>query len=143
MSMKCNCEQYLNLELRTVMYTRSVMIRHVPVFVCDHCLTYELMPSMRPSLKKCVELLGPNPSDTSFSLADFHELARLIYEVMTDADYSEDDFKSKLEYEIQERINLLLDLYKVAESMNDHTWIGEIRHRLSQLSVILPEMNVF
>ncbi|MWV45166.1 hypothetical protein GRF59_16190 [Paenibacillus sp. HJL G12] len=141
--MKCNCEQHLNLELRTVMYTRSVMIRHVPVLVCDHCLTYELIPSMRPDLKKCVDLLGPDPSNTSFSLADYHELANLIYEVMTEADYSEDGLKRKLEYEIQERINLLLDLYKMADRMHDIAWVGELRNRLSQLSVILPEMNVF
>ncbi|MEC0243575.1 hypothetical protein P4H66_27525 [Paenibacillus dokdonensis] len=143
MSMKCNCEQNLKLELRTVMYTRSVMIRHVPVLVCDHCLTYELIPSMRPDLKKCVDLLGPDPSKTSFSLTDYHELANLVYEVLAEGEYSEDNVKRRLDYEIQERINLLLDLYRMAESMQDEVWFEEIRLRLSQLSVILPEMNVF
>lgn len=143
MSMKCSCEQKMKLELRTVMYTRSVMIRHVPVLVCDYCLTYELIPSMRPDLKKCVDLLGPDPSINSFSLTEYHELARLIYEVLAEGDYSEDSLKQILEHEIQERINLLLDLYGMAESLQDQAWVSDLRLRLSQLSVILPEMNVF
>ncbi|MGN7357654.1 hypothetical protein ACTHPF_09800 [Paenibacillus sp. SAF-054] len=141
MSIQCNCEQKMKLELRTVMYTRSVTIRHVPVLVCDRCLSYELIPTMRTDLKKCVELLGPEPSNISFSLTDYHELAKLLYEVL-DEGVSEENLKQTLEYEIQERINLLLDVYKTAEMMQDEAWVAELRLRLSQLSVMLPEMNV-
>lgn len=143
MSIKCNCEQSLKLELRTVKYTRSVTIRHVPVLVCDQCLTYELIPSMRADLKKYVELFGPRPEITSFSLTDYHELAGVVYDVLADESCPDDRLHAKLEDEIQHRINLLLDMYRLAESMHDDVWITDIRQRLSQLSVILPEMNVF
>ncbi|MDR9852826.1 hypothetical protein RJP21_04300 [Paenibacillus sp. VCA1] len=143
MSMKCSCEQSLKLELRTVKYTRSVTIRHVPVLVCNQCLTYELIPTMRSDLKKYVELLGPRPKQTTFSMKDYHELADVIYGVLADAACPNEGLDAKIEHEIQERINLLLDMYRLAESMNDDGWISDIRQRLSQLSVILPEMNVF
>ncbi|BFH61548.1 hypothetical protein [Paenibacillus azoreducens] len=140
--MRCNCEQNLRLELRTVMYTRNVMIRHVPVLVCDHCLTYELIPSMKSDLKKYVDAFSKQPGKISLSLTDYHELADLIYEVLAEGEYSEGILMSKLEYEIGERINLLLDLYKMAEKMQDEDWVRDIRERLSQLSVSLPEMSV-
>lgn len=141
--MKCNCEQSLKLELRTVKYSRSVTIRHVPVLVCDQCMTYELIPSMRSDLKRCIDLLGSDPGKTSFSMTDHHELAGVIYDVLADEDCPDDRLHAKFEDEIEGRINLLLDMYRLAESMRDDEWVSDIRQRLSQLSVILPEMNVF
>ncbi|GAB6990541.1 hypothetical protein [Paenibacillus pini] len=140
--MKCKCGQIMRLELRTVMYTHRVVIRHVPVLTCEPCSSYELTESIKPELKRCVELLGENPAKTSFSLTDYNEMAHLVYQVFSDAGQSYlGDPELLVETEFRERINLLLDLYRYAESLDDTVWVEDIRLRLSQLSSTLPEFN--
>lgn len=144
MGSKCKCGEVLRLDLRTVMYTRNVIIRHVPVLACDDCSNYELLPCMRPVLKKCVEMLGERPSRRSFSLADHHELAGMVREVFLRPDsLSREDLELQIETEVRDRINLLLDLYSFAEQTQDHEWVENIRERLAQLSAMLPELNQF
>ncbi len=63
--------------------------------------------------------------------------------MLADEDCPDDRLHAKFEDEIEGRINLLLDMYRLAESMRDDEWVSDIRQRLLQLSVILPEMNVF
>lgn len=142
MRAKCKCGQITRLELRTVMYTRNVIIRHVPVMICDDCSNYELIASMKPALKKCVETLGERPSRRSFSLVEHHELAGLIHDVFSRTNHlTRCDIEDLIEVEINDRINLLLDVYRFAECSQDSEWVANIRVRLSQLSAMMPEFN--
>lgn len=140
MSEQCQCGQQMNLELRTVVYAGEVQILHVPVRACEDCSAYLLLPSIKNVLAEYMKELGEQPSRRKVSFTGFNELSHVIHEV-----FSQDEYDYCIEMEnvvseaIQDRTNLLLDLYRYAESLEDREWVDSLRQRLMQLSGILSK----
>ncbi|AJS57828.1 hypothetical protein [Paenibacillus sp. IHBB 10380] len=142
MSQQCICGQQMKLELRTVVYARTVEILHVPVRTCEDCSTYFLLPPIKNVLAEYMNELGKQPSKRKVSFTEFNELSHVIHEV-----FSQEESDCCIEMEnavkkaIHDRTNLLLDLYRYAESVKDHKWTENLRQRLTQLSGILSKIG--
>lgn len=133
---KCACGEMLTLELRTVMYKHQVQIMHVPVFVCHSCSYYELMGAVKSELKDCMHQLGTDPEPRKLSFTTVSELSKLIYEVFTQYADSSENLEEKVEEALIDRINMLLDLYSYASSVNDKVWMDKLTARLAVLSSV-------
>lgn len=142
MDRQCNCGQWMRLELRTIK-AGKVQILHVPVRVCETCSTYHLFPPVKSVLTDYMNNLVKESSKRKRSFTEVSEISQLIYEVFLQekCDSSSVDMENEIKTAINDRINLLLDLYQHAESIQDGNWIESLRQRLSQLSSILVELD--
>lgn len=137
---QCSCGHAMNLELRKVFYAGRVEIRHVPVFSCSACSNSEVLNHVAKDIKELIQGLGEKPVPRRISFARNNELADIIRKlVMEEEEKPEVDWQSRLELHMQVRINLLLDLYRYAESLKDTVWMSDIKKRLGQLSGFTSE----
>ena len=132
----CACGEMLTLELRTIMYRHQVQILHVPVLVCNVCNHYELIGAVKSEIKDLMQQLGTNPEPRKLSFTTVSELSQLIYEVFTQYADSTENVDEKVEEAIDERINMLLDLYSYASSVDDQDWMDQLTTRLATLSAV-------
>ena len=72
----------MELELRTVVYAKKVEIRNVPVFACTDCVSYEVLPPVKPDLTECINTLGEQPVKQDVSFGERNELADLFHELL-------------------------------------------------------------
>lgn len=126
----------MTLELRTVMYRHQVQIMHVPVLVCNSCNHYELMGAVKSEIKDCMQQLGKDPEPMKLSFTTVSELSELIYEVFTHYADSSEDLEEKVEEALDARINMLLDLYSYASSIDDKAWMDKLTARMALLSAV-------
>lgn len=130
----CSCGRAMGLELRVIIYARKVRIRHVPVYVCETCCGYEIMPQVAGHMKALIAELGKAPSRQSISFAQRNELADVIRLFIADeTDAHGEHWEQRFEAARQDRINLLLDLYRVASQSGDKAWKSQLQERLAQL----------
>lgn len=133
----CHCGQTMNLGFRTVIFEGRLEISRVPIYECEDCNYYFVMPQVKADLKSYL-LNHDDQQSGKFSVVkftDINELADVIYSIYRTWNPSESrSFDVVLEQKCQERINLLLDLYGYAKSLNDVDWMYNISKRLSQLS---------
>ncbi|WP_342663535.1 hypothetical protein [Paenibacillus pinihumi] len=119
------------MKLRTVVYSGKVEIDNVPIFSCPACNRSEVSPEVKPDLTGLIGQLGSQPDKQTFLFNEWNEWADLLVEV-----YAKDKLPKShvLEEHMTARINKLLDLFLIAQSLGDEDWMNEIQKRLSQIS---------
>ena len=123
----CGCE--MSIMLRNVVYRNRVKIQNVPVHVClnDECAHSQVVETVKEELKQLMEDLGPRPSRQEIDFDSVSEFSNIL--VMVADKYEDIDVK----YAIEERINELLDIFLLAQSLGDQNWMNDTRRRLTQV----------
>ncbi|WP_306010660.1 hypothetical protein MHI37_13495 [Paenibacillus sp. FSL H8-0548] len=119
------------MKLRTVIYSGKVEIDNVPIFSCTTCNRSEVFPEVKPDLTGLIAQLGAKPDKQTFLFNECNEWANLLVEAKADKLKTDEPAFQRL---IEQRINKLLDLYLLANSLNDMAWIADIEKRLEQIS---------
>ncbi|OAB30242.1 hypothetical protein PMSD_20895 [Paenibacillus macquariensis subsp. defensor] len=142
MDTQCHCGQWMRLELRTIL-AGKVQILHVPMRACEACSAYHLFPPVKSVLTDYVRDLGNESSKKKRSFTEVNEISQIIYDVFSQetCESSSADMENAMKAAIKDRINLLLDLFQHAESIQDSIWLEDLRQRLSQLSSLLVELD--
>lgn len=133
----CNCGQNMRMELRRLVYARKACICHVPVYACQNCSTYELMPLVKPDLLDYINSLGDVKSQTWVSFADIYEPVSVLREVLSSSSDSLQEFQQLYKAAFEDRVNMLLDLYRFAKMKDDSVWMDEIMTRLEKVNAFL------
>jgi len=128
---RCHCGDIMKMKLRTVIYSGKVEIDNVPIFSCTTCNRSEVFPEVKPDLTGLIAQLGAQPDKQTFLFNECNEWANLL--VGAKAEKLQTDHPA-FERMIEQRINELLDLYLLAQSLNDEAWITDINKRLEQIS---------
>ncbi|MDF2670634.1 MAG: hypothetical protein K0R67_2940 [Paenibacillus sp.] len=126
---QCKCGETMGIRLRTVIFQNKVEIENVPIYSCDACQRTEVFPAVKPVLTGFIKTLGREPEKKQVFFNEMSELAHLMYKVT-----NKENIHSAVERIIEERINELLDLLLLAQSLDDREWMEDVRHRLSQIT---------
>jgi hypothetical protein len=121
----------MRMKLRTVIYSGKVEIDNVPVYTCKMCSRSEVYPVVKPDLTGLIGKLGAQPEKQSFRFDDWNEWANILVEAF-DVHHKQPD-PALIERLAGERIDMLLDLYSLAEKLGDSEWKNDISKRLTQL----------
>ncbi|REK76345.1 hypothetical protein [Paenibacillus paeoniae] len=127
----CHCGDTMTMKLRTVIYSGKVEIDNVPIFSCTSCSRSEVIPEVKPDLTGLIAQLGAEPDKCTFLFNECNEWADLLVEAKVN---KQQPNVHEVEALIQQRVNMLLDLYLLAQSLNDEAWIIDINKRLQQIS---------
>lgn len=137
----CECGASMNLELRTLVYGQKMEIRHVPVLTCLSCTESEVPAQVADDIKRLIKTTDEEPAVKQISFTEIHEWADVIRQVLMNSEDQElEEWDQPLEEARQERINLLLDLYRFASDSGDTRWMNEVESRLKQLSMAAPDL---
>ncbi|WP_028611160.1 hypothetical protein [Paenibacillus harenae] len=131
MQKRCHCGDIMKMKLRTVIYSGKVEIDNVPIYSCPSCSRSEVFPEVKPDLTGLIAQLGAKPDKQTFLFNECNEWADLLVEAKAEKQQTDPDAVEQL---IEQRINKLLDLYLLAQSLNDEAWITDINKRLEQIS---------
>ncbi|MCZ8511378.1 hypothetical protein O9H85_02775 [Paenibacillus filicis] len=129
MQKHCKCGSEMSIRLRTVIYQNKVEIENVPVFSCSACSRSEVFSDVKPELTALIGMLGSKPGKQLLQFEEVSEIAHLMVKA-TEKNRASDP----VETIIQDRINELLDLLLLAQSLRDEDWMEDIRSRLSQIA---------
>lgn len=129
MQKTCSCGATMSIRLRTVIFQNKVEIENVPIFSCDDCQRSEVFPPVKSELTGYIRTLGARPEAGNVMFNDISELAHLLYKA-TD----KENKHCSVESIVDERINELLDLLLVAQSLGDADWIEDVHARLKQIT---------
>jgi predicted nucleic acid-binding protein len=119
----------MSIRLRTVIFSNKVTIANVPIYSCDTCDRSEVLQDVKHELSKLIKQLGRNPEKQQLWFNESNELAFLLYEAT-----KKERANVPVELIVKERVNELLDLLLLAQSLEDKPWTEEIRERLSQIA---------
>lgn len=133
MHKQCPCGQVMGLKLRTVIYSGKLEIDNVPIFSCDACQHSEVKASVKIELKELIQELGILEQRKSIRFNELNEWADFLVEYKLQQKSNQTSVPL-YESMLKERINDLLDLYLLAQQMNDQVWLESIRRKLEQLS---------
>jgi len=128
---RCRCGDVMEIKLRTVIYSGKVEIDNVPIFSCTSCNQSEVIPEVKPDLTGLISKLGADPDKQTFSFNECNEWADLLYEAKASKSPINNSF---VEGMLEERVNRLLDLYLLAQTLNEKEWMTDIEKRLEQIS---------
>ncbi|XEC96939.1 hypothetical protein AB6A23_10590 [Paenibacillus tarimensis] len=131
MQKRCPCGEWMTMKLRTVIYSGKVEIDNVPIYSCSSCSRSEVFPEVKPDLTGLIGKLGARPPKQTFLFNEWNEWADLLVELY---DKQKQADAHSVERIIEERINKLLDLFLLAQSLSDEEWINDLEKRLSQIS---------
>jgi hypothetical protein len=126
---QCKCGSAMSIRLRTVIYQNKVEIENVPIFSCEGCDRREVFAEVKPELTGIIGKLGDLPDKQQLLFNDISEIAHLMVKV-TEKTHASDP----VEKIVEERINELLDLLLLAQSLQDEPWTQDIRKRLAQIA---------
>ncbi|MFP3389871.1 hypothetical protein [Brevibacillus sp. SIMBA_040] len=132
MQKKCSrCGSEMEMALRNVVYRNRVKIMNVPVHVCvdDACAYSQVVDVIKDDLKSLMEELGQHPQRQAIEFEEMSELSNLLVLI---ANEGED---STVREVLSERVNELLDLFLLAQSLGDEKWMLELRERLTKIMV--------
>ncbi|WP_010269921.1 hypothetical protein [Paenibacillus senegalensis] len=133
MEKTCPCGETMRIQLRTIVYQDQVELEDVPVYTCGSCGRNELYSEVKTSLTGLLEKLEMDNKQkqpkVKISFSEHNELALLISKA-SDPEHWNEPVQALLE----NRINELLDLLLVAQSLNDDAWSAELRDKLSQIA---------
>ncbi|MFD1776108.1 hypothetical protein [Paenibacillus rhizophilus] len=133
MNQTCRCGGEMTIHMHTLIYKAKVKITNVPVFMCQSCFQYKPHPAVKNDLSLLLQELGGNPKRSRISFAERNELAS----VLNDTFYGYKGRGKGLEQAVQkamsERIDLLLDLFRIASEAADKEWMEELESRLLKL----------
>lgn len=140
MNKSCSCNGIMTIHMHTLIYSTKVKITGVPVYTCCECSRYEPVPCIKRDLGKLINELAETSERRSFSFTERNEWANVLKETFAGfATGDVSDLEESVLSAIQERIDLLLDIYQLANDCSDEDWMKEIARRLSQLSQQTPE----
>lgn len=125
----CKCGETMEIRLRTVIYSNKVEIGHVPVFTCEECQNCEVYPSVKPLLTGLIGSLGSKPDKQQVNFEEISEISYLMRQAA-----EQDIDHDRLAGLMQERVNELLDLLLLAQSLGETEWMNDLRNRLSQVT---------
>lgn len=131
MQKKCSrCGSDMEVVLRNVVYRKRVKILNVPVHVCvdDCCAHSQVVDVVKDDLKDLMTELGQNPERQAIEFEEMSELSNLLVLIANEGD-------STVREALEERVNELLDLFLLAQSLGDEKWMLELRHRLTKIMV--------
>ncbi|KWX80765.1 hypothetical protein AMQ84_02445 [Paenibacillus riograndensis] len=133
----CSCGGIMTIHMHTLIYSAKIKIKHVPVYTCGECGRYEPLSCIKGDLGKLIHELGETPSKRHISFADRNEWASVLNETFAKGLFAGgmSELEELIRSAIQWRIDLLLDVYRLAVDLNDHKWMDETGIRLSQLTV--------
>lgn len=129
MEKHCVCGEMMSVKLRTVIFSNQVTIENVPIYSCPSCDHCEVLPEVKPTLTDLIRSLGKEPEKQTIRLNEKNELAYLLYEAV-----KQEKWNVPLEEIVKERVNELLDLLLLAQTLHDVDWIEEIQKRLTQIA---------
>lgn len=120
----------MSIKLRNVVYRNRVKIHNVPVHVCDdeHCSHSQVVEVIKEELKQVMKELGPAPVRQDI---EFEQLSELSHLLLHDCEANEEN---AVKIVVENRINELLDMFLLAQSLGDERWMTEIRQRLVQIA---------
>lgn len=130
----CKCGRVMRMELRKLIFSRRVFIYHVPVYACQDCSTYELIPILKQDIICYLSSLGDVKSQLKVSFADIYEPASVLRDALSSSSDSPLEFQLRCKTAFDDRINMLLDLYQVAKLETDSIWMAEITTRLEKMT---------
>lgn len=125
----CVCGETMSIRLRTVIFSNKVKIENVPIYSCGDCGQSEVLQDVKQELSSLLRGLGRNPEKQRISFDESNELAFLLREAA-----KSERANVPVEAIVRERVNQLLDLLLLAQSLDDRPWTEEIRERLSQIA---------
>ncbi|WP_421617616.1 hypothetical protein ACAF76_005425 [Brevibacillus sp. TJ4] len=131
MQKQCSrCGNDMEIALRNVVYRKRVKILNVPVHVCvdDHCANCQVVEVVKDDLKALMDNLGGNPQRQAIEFEELSELSNLLVLMSNEGD-------SSVRAVLEQRVNELLDLFLLAQSLGDEKWMLELRKRLTQIMV--------
>ncbi|MBH5316800.1 hypothetical protein I6N90_03115 [Paenibacillus sp. GSMTC-2017] len=131
MRKKCPCGEMMTMKLRTVIYSGKVEIDNVPIFSCTSCKRSEVIPEVKPDLTGLIAKLGADPSKGTLLFNECNEWADLLVEAKVNKCQPN---TVEVQALIEQRINMLLDMYLLAQTLNDEAWIVDLNKRLQQIS---------
>jgi hypothetical protein len=132
MQKKCSrCGNDTQIVLRNVVYRNRVKILNVPVHVCtdDHCAHIQVVDMIKEDLKKLMEDLGQNPQRQAIEFEEVSELSNVLVLALHEGE------DATVRQALEERVNELLDLFLLAQSLGDETWMRELRQRLTKIMI--------
>ncbi len=124
----CHCGRDMVITLEEVLYGNKVRIKNVPIYHCPMCDHNEVMTSVKGNMKQLITKLGEKPREQVVFFNELSELAHLL-----DQADRQHDSGQNVDSIMQERINELLDMLILAESLCDEKWKEEINKRLAQI----------
>jgi len=111
-------------------------ITHVPVYTCLECASYEPLSFIKADLRKLVKELKVKKPREDHSFTQNNELASILKDSLSIGVMGGfPELELHIRKEIQIRVDMLLDLYRLAEELSDEHWMEETSQRLSQLSL--------
>ncbi|MFD3258588.1 hypothetical protein ACE3MQ_08280 [Paenibacillus lentus] len=131
----CHCGQGMSLDFRVLIFEGVIEIDRVPIFECEKCSHYEVLPAVKPDLLALLGELKASGEQGLVLFNEVNELADVMFSIFRSWNQTESpSFEVLLEQKCKERINLLLDVFGCAKEMNDGEWMDDISKRLSQMS---------
>jgi hypothetical protein len=119
----------MELNLRTLVYQGRVEIENVPVYYCAKCETSEIVEKIKPHMIELIKDLGNRPEKKRVQFNDHSEWSQLLVMAATQERASGLEVKNVRE----ERMNELLDLHILAESLGLEEWMKEIEEKLKEV----------
>jgi len=119
----------MSIRLRTVIFSNKVKIDNVPIYSCVRCDRSEVLQDVKQELSELIRQLGRNPESQHIPFQETNELAFLLFEAT-----KKERAHTPVEQIVKDRVNELLDLLLLAQSLGDEPWSNEIRERLSQIA---------
>lgn len=138
----CGCGGTMTIHMHTLIYSAKIKITHVPVYTCDVCARYEPLSYIKQDLVSFLEELNASAvRGKHVSFAGRNEWACVLKETLAAGMFPGGvmELEEAIQISVQGRIDLLLDLYRVAAEMDDYSWMEETERRLSQLTIHTPE----
>lgn len=137
MKKSCGCGGIMNIHMHTLIYSAKIKITHVPVYTCGVCARYEPLPAIKRELGQLIGEIVDQPPGSHFSLANRNEWANVFKETLATGLFhgGMSELEEGIRTAIQGRIDLLLDVYRVAADLEDQEWMEETAKRLSQLTL--------
>lgn len=136
MKKTCGCSGVMTIHMHTLIYSAKVKITHVPVYTCGSCGRYEPLPVIKRDLGILIGELAGLADSPHLSFADRNEWASVLKETFASGLFHGGipELEEAIRSSIQGRIDLLLDVYRVAAEFADRRWMEETGFRLSQLT---------
>lgn len=139
----CHCGQMMNLGFRLVIFEGIYEIDRVPIYECEDCSYYEVLPEVKTDLTDMLAKLKRERTEERIDFTERNELADLIFGIYRQWNRMEaSSFEALLEQQCEEKINLLLDLFGCAKNLGDTEWMGDISKRLAQLSKFIKNRQL-
>ncbi|MFS1513321.1 YgiT-type zinc finger protein [Chengkuizengella sp. SCS-71B] len=129
MQKDCKCGSTLNIQLRTVQYSKKVHIKNVPIFSCEECEESEVLLDVKEDLTELIKDIDHSNTKHQIFFNEINEFAHLLF-----VSSEKELIHIPIEEIIEQRINELLDILLLAQYLDDTKWVKETEKRLLQIT---------